>query len=108
MRTGSTLLLAALGLAACSKLTEPPKPEPVETTGAAPTDGDQAKKDAMRKNALELLASASAASAAAQPPPTPPPPTNEKLESKDVVAGKGAEAKTGDTVTVHYVGTLPD
>ncbi|MCL2726466.1 MAG: FKBP-type peptidyl-prolyl cis-trans isomerase [Polyangiaceae bacterium] len=27
---------------------------------------------------------------------------------KDLVVGKGAEAKTGDTVRVHYVGTLTD
>lgn len=34
--------------------------------------------------------------------------TVEKLIIDDVVVGGGAEAKTGDTVSVHYVGTLPN
>jgi FKBP-type peptidyl-prolyl cis-trans isomerase len=38
----------------------------------------------------------------AQPPPDP----NAKLEIKDLVVGKGAEAKTGDTVKVQYLGQL--
>ena len=104
MRTVFPLLLAAL--CACSKLTEPPKPEAVETTGA-PSDDMQAKKDAIKKNVADPALAAASATAAAQPPPTPPP-TNEKLESKDVTVGKGAEAKSGDTVSVHYVGTLQD
>jgi FKBP-type peptidyl-prolyl cis-trans isomerase FkpA len=37
-------------------------------------------------------------------PPEPPGPT--KLETKDDVVGTGKEAKTGDTVRVHYTGTL--
>jgi FKBP-type peptidyl-prolyl cis-trans isomerase len=40
----------------------------------------------------------------AEAPPEPPGP--EKLEIKDDVVGKGAEAKPGDTVKVHYTGTL--
>jgi FKBP-type peptidyl-prolyl cis-trans isomerase len=31
-----------------------------------------------------------------------------KLVSTDLTVGKGAEAKTGSTVSVHYVGTLAD
>lgn len=81
----------------CAKLTEPPKEEAIQAEVAQP-----------------------AASASAQPAPTvtakpaetqkpaEAPPSNEKLESKDLVVGKGTEAKTGDTVKVHYVGTLPD
>lgn len=34
--------------------------------------------------------------------------TVEKLIIDDVVIGGGVEAKTGDTVSVHYVGTLPN
>lgn len=34
--------------------------------------------------------------------------TVEKLIIDDVVIGGGTEAKTGDTVSVHYVGTLPN
>jgi FKBP-type peptidyl-prolyl cis-trans isomerase len=37
-------------------------------------------------------------------PPSGPPPT--KLEKKDLIVGTGKEAKTGDTVTVNYVGVL--
>jgi peptidylprolyl isomerase len=37
-------------------------------------------------------------------PPTGPPPT--KLEKKDLIVGTGKEAKTGETVTVNYVGVL--
>ena len=37
-------------------------------------------------------------------PPSGPAPS--KLETKDLIAGTGAEAKDGDTVTVNYVGVL--
>jgi peptidylprolyl isomerase len=37
-------------------------------------------------------------------PPSGPAPA--KLESKELIAGTGAEAKAGDTVTVNYVGIL--
>jgi peptidylprolyl isomerase len=37
-------------------------------------------------------------------PPTGPAPT--KLQTKELIAGTGAEAKNGDTVTVNYVGVL--
>jgi peptidylprolyl isomerase len=37
-------------------------------------------------------------------PPTGPPPT--KLEKKDLIVGTGKEAKSGETVTVNYVGVL--
>jgi peptidylprolyl isomerase len=38
-------------------------------------------------------------------PDTPAPPT---LETKDIVTGKGPDAKTGDTLEVDYVGFLYD
>jgi FKBP-type peptidyl-prolyl cis-trans isomerase len=34
--------------------------------------------------------------------------TPESLQIEDLKAGDGAEAKAGQTVTVHYVGTLTD
>jgi peptidylprolyl isomerase len=37
-------------------------------------------------------------------PPSGPAPT--KLQTKELIAGTGAEAKAGDTVTVNYVGVL--
>lgn len=88
----SAVLLATGG---CSKLTEPPKPEPIQ--GQTPTTtGADTKPEAKP-------------SAAPTPTPTPaqpPPDPNAKLEIKDLTVGKGAEAKAGDTVKVHYVGTL--
>jgi peptidylprolyl isomerase len=36
--------------------------------------------------------------------PTGPPPT--KTQTKDIIVGTGAEAKSGDSVTVNYVGVL--
>src|SRR5690348_14602284 len=89
MRTRLVVLwLLILAAPACSKLTEPAKQEPIsgEPTAAAPA-----------------LQSAAA-------PPTPPPPAapEGKLEIKDLVVGTGAEAKDGDKVNVHYVGTLID
>lgn len=90
------LVLFATTTSACSKLTEPPAPEPMqETTTTA----------AAEKPAAQPSAAASAAptpAAPAQPAPDP----NAKLEIKDLAPGKGAEAKAGDTVKVHYVGTL--
>ncbi len=40
----------------------------------------------------------------AEAPPLPPGP--DKLEIKDDVVGTGPESKKGDTVKVHYTGTL--
>jgi len=43
----------------------------------------------------------------AEAPPEPPMPAGPtKLEIVDELVGKGREAKTGDTVRVHYTGTL--
>jgi FKBP-type peptidyl-prolyl cis-trans isomerase len=54
---------------------------------------------------------ATAAAAAPAPAPTPPPPApaasaEPPFSAVDVVVGKGPEAKAGDTVKVHYTGTL--
>lgn len=94
--SAAVVLLGAAALSTgsgCSKLTEPPKPEPVqgETTPTGATT------------------QAATAQPTAAPTPTPAPPAadpNAKLEIKDAVVGKGAEAKAGDTVRVHYVGAL--
>jgi FKBP-type peptidyl-prolyl cis-trans isomerase len=88
------ILLAAVAVSACSKLTEPPKPEPIQA-------GDNAATGEA-KPAAQPSAAPTPAPTPAQPPPDP----NAKLEIKDLVVGKGAEAKAGDTVKVHYVGTL--
>jgi FKBP-type peptidyl-prolyl cis-trans isomerase len=55
-----------------------------------------------------------ASGAAAAPPPAtpsikaPPSPAAQGLVKTDAAAGTGPEAKTGDTVSVHYTGTLDD
>ena len=40
--------------------------------------------------------------------PEPPKPANNGLKIEDTKIGTGAEAKTGNTVFVHYIGTLTD
>ena len=98
LRLALPLALAGTG---CAKLTEPPKEEAIQVE---PADSAEAKgADPKPKPA----ASAKPAEPEAKPA-EPAPPSNEKLGIKDVVVGKGAEAKTGDNVKVHYVGTLPD
>jgi FKBP-type peptidyl-prolyl cis-trans isomerase len=98
----SGLLLPVLALApACSKLTSPPAPEPISTD----TSVTAAKAPpAPRPSAAASAAAASAAPAAAAPPID----QNAKLVSTDTLVGKGPAAKTGDTVSVHYVGTTND
>ena len=86
--------IGAGSTSACSSLTEPPVPEPVASeTPAAATSAPTA--------------------AAKAPTPTPPPPaappaapTDEKITMTTLKPGKGAAAKVGDKVSVHYVGTL--
>ena len=88
--------LLALG---CAKLTEPPKEEAIQAELAQPAASASAPP----------VPTATAKPAETQKPgEQAPPPSNEKLEIKDLVVGKGTEAKTGDSVKVHYVGTLPD
>ena len=90
------LALVPLAVAACDSLTAPPEPEAI----AADTPPAAAAK-----------AAAPAPSASAAPAPSPaqaPSDPNAKLVSTDLVVGKGDEAKSGNTVSVHYVGTLAD
>ena len=84
----------------CSKLTEPPSPQAIQGEPASSAETTNAK-------APPPQASAKPAEPAPAKPAEPPP-SNEKLEVKDLVVGKGKEAKAGDSVKVHYVGTLPD
>lgn len=109
MKADKAVVLAAVFvLSACSKLTEPPTPEPIQ--GEAPAEPRQAEPNARAadphghggarptENVADALKGA----------PGQPPPSDEKLGVQDLVVGKGAEAKAGDTVSVHYVGTLTD
>jgi FKBP-type peptidyl-prolyl cis-trans isomerase FkpA len=95
-RSGLPACLAAtVALAACSTFTAPYDPPPIETAPAATAT-------AQPKPSAEAPAPTASAAPAA---PTKPDPT---LGIKDVQVGKGAEAKAGDTVKVHYTGTLKD
>lgn len=40
--------------------------------------------------------------------PTQSEQSDEKLQKEDIIVGTGTEAKSGDTVVVHYKGTLTD
>ena len=94
------LLLAALALvlAACGDDEEPESaaapetaaetaPAPVETTPPAGGDG-------------EISTNTKEKPAIAQPSGEPP----TELQTEDIVKGKGATAKAGDTISVQYVG----
>jgi hypothetical protein len=88
-------LVAAL--AACTSLTQPPTPEPIASETPVAASAAPSARPAP---------SAAPSAVAAAPPPAvdagPPVP----LDIKDLVVGKGAVAKAGDKVSVHYVGTL--
>src|SRR4051794_26856859 len=95
-------LLAGVALVSlvggCSKLTEPPKQE-------AMTMGENAPAEAKQPPPSQPTATPTPAPTPPKPAPPPLDP-NAKLEIKDLTVGKGAEAKAGDTVKVHYVGKL--
>lgn len=88
------LVLAGFASVGCSKLTEPAREEPIQ--GQATTTGGDTPPPSP----------APAPAPAPPPPPAPAPDADMKLDIKDVVVGKGPEAKKGDTVRVHYRGTL--
>jgi hypothetical protein len=87
-----TVALAALAAAGCASLTEPPTPEPVATAATVASASPPP------------TATASAAPTAPPAPAAPEPP----LGTTTIKNGKGAAAKDGDKVRVHYVGTLAD
>jgi FKBP-type peptidyl-prolyl cis-trans isomerase len=73
-----------------------PEPEPVAKSEPAPTQTGAASKPV--ENASPAPSIAPAASA----------PKVTELVKKDLKVGKGAAAKSGDKVRVHYTGTLLD
>jgi FKBP-type peptidyl-prolyl cis-trans isomerase len=101
MKMPFLLALCFASVVGCSNLTQPPTVEPMttETTSAsaAPSGAPSAAPTLGMNKPLGA------------PPIAPPPAGPEgKLEMKDIVVGTGAPAKSGDTVSVHYVGTLAD
>jgi FKBP-type peptidyl-prolyl cis-trans isomerase len=104
MRLVGLIALVALG-GACSKLTSPPGPEPIAsdtpvTMASAPTvpSGHPAPTNA--RPSLTALAQANG-SASAQGPQA-------EVKIEDAAPGSGPAVKMGDTVVVHYTGTLLD
>ncbi len=82
----------ALLCAGCSKLTEPVADLPIASASAA----------------VSSLPSVAAPKPTVSAPPPAEADPNAKLVVKDEVVGKGAVAKAGDEVEVHYTGTLTD
>lgn len=100
-----------MGAAACSKLTEPPKQEQIQgEPAAAAGSGSPAAKDPHgnnphggdKPNAQPLDSARAGMGIAVDAGPEQP------LVKTVLTPGKGPEAKDGDNVKVHYVGTLPD
>jgi FKBP-type peptidyl-prolyl cis-trans isomerase len=85
------IVASLLALSACSRVTEP---DPPMQKGVAPA------------NAIPTATATAATTTIATAAPALPPPSNAPLEKIDIVVGKGAEAKKGQKVKVHYVGTL--
>lgn len=93
--------------AACSKLTEPPKQEAIQgepgtaasaAASAAPNNphaGDRPNPQPLESARAQLGIGVDAG-------------PEQPLVKTVLTPGKGPEAKDGDTVKVHYVGTLPD
>jgi FKBP-type peptidyl-prolyl cis-trans isomerase len=90
---------AVVSCVACTNLTEPPVQDNIVT-------------DPGVAQAQQAAASAKPAATQAKPQPTPAPTPSapavpeKPMQKTDVVVGKGAEAKSGDTVVVHYEGRL--
>ncbi|HMW01461.1 MAG TPA: FKBP-type peptidyl-prolyl cis-trans isomerase [Acidobacteriota bacterium] len=79
-------------------MTSGPKPAPAAAPTAATTP--PAQPATPPKNEIVSLP------ANKEPEPTTPTPAVKELKIEDVAVGKGAAAKTGQEVTVHYTGTL--
>jgi FKBP-type peptidyl-prolyl cis-trans isomerase len=92
------VVTSVLGLA-CAKLTAPQDQIAVDTTTAATAPAAQPKGSAGARQVPTTMPSAQLAH---------PPQPEAKVQMQDLVVGKGQEAKSGDNVSVHYVGTLTD
>jgi FKBP-type peptidyl-prolyl cis-trans isomerase len=96
MTRASAFLASALFLAAaCTSLTSPPSPEPIATEVPA-----EAAAPPPMPSAAPSASAAAPAAADAGP--------EVQMDIKDLTVGKGVAASQGDTVTVHYIGTLMD
>jgi FKBP-type peptidyl-prolyl cis-trans isomerase len=98
MRLVLTLPLLTLAAVACSKLTSPPGPEPIASDTPVTMASQTAPTPALSARVIPT---------ATQQPQQPTGPQGE-LKIDDLIVGKGPEVKNGDTVVVHYTGTLVD
>jgi peptidylprolyl isomerase len=80
--------LSALLLAGCGSSSEKPAAKPKATSTAAPAATSAPAKDTSQKPVIKV----------------PKRKAPKKLVVKDLVTGKGAAAKAGDTISVQYVG----
>lgn len=101
------LPVALVSGAACSKLTEPPKQEAIQGEPAAAASGSASAAPSNphggdRPNPQPLDSARAQLGIHVDAGPEAP------LVKTILTPGKGVEAKDGDTVKVHYVGTLPD
>jgi peptidylprolyl isomerase len=101
MRPKLTILILALalgaGVAACGE-----DDEPASETAATPTATPTETAAAAGLEALVQGTSKKTDAKPEVPPPKGDPP--EELVIRDIVKGKGAKAKPGDTLTMQYVG----
>jgi peptidylprolyl isomerase len=88
--------LASLG--ACTGLTEPPTQDSIVS--------DPGAAQAKAAGSANPRPQPSAAPAPTPTAPAAPAAPEKPLQKIDLAVGKGAEAKSGDTVSVHYTGTL--
>jgi|HubBroStandDraft_6_1064221.scaffolds.fasta_scaffold212085_3 hypothetical protein len=94
--TAMFAILAGVLLAGCSFLTEPAPPEPVLV----------AEPPAPPEAGAPVASAAPTPSAPPAPSAAPPAGPEAPLASTVLTKGKGPAAKTGDRVSVHYVGTF--
>jgi peptidylprolyl isomerase len=100
-RTAAALLLSAvLALTACGTDDD----DPVTATSADNANPDAGSNASAAYAAPEVTANA--ADLTKEPKSGPGSGTVSKLQTKDLVVGKGKTATLSDTVTVHYVGSL--
>ena len=101
MRTSRfALLLVAVSLG-CSRLTSPPEPEPISsdtiTVASAAPRGSASAAPNLHPMPSHLPAATASAPVVAG-----------DLKIEDLTVGKGPAVKNGDTISVHYVGSLQD
>ena len=106
--TAALLIAAALGVGACGEDSSDPledfanAPQPATTAAPTTTTATTTPAAGSGKSIQKLVISKDLKKKPSIAKPGGEPPT--KLYSRDIVTGKGEKAKSGDNVTVQYVG----